>query len=232
MPLRRWLKSANFAIEGILHGVKTQKHLRYHFITAAIVLFTGYILGISGTEFIIISLAVIIVLSAEMLNSAVEAIVDLISPEYSEKARIAKDLAAGAVLIAAFGAAILGYIVLFPYIKSVFHDGIYIAKHSGEEISLIAFILVLILVIMTKTYFRKGEPLRGGMPSGHSALAFSVWVSVTYTTENFIASLLCFMLAVLIAQSRVATRVHDAWEVIIGALMGSFLTFLLFRIFS
>ncbi len=232
MPLRRWLKSANFAIEGILHGVKTQKHLRYHFISAAIVLFTGYILGVSRTEFILISLAVIIVLSAEMLNSAVEAIVDLISPEYSEKARIAKDLAAGAVLIAAFGAAILGYIVLFPYIKSVFHDGIYIAKHSGEEISLIAFILVLILVIMTKTYFRKGEPLRGGMPSGHSALAFSVWVSVTYTTENFLSSLLCFILAVLIAQSRVATRVHDAWEVIIGALMGSFLTFLLFRIFS
>ncbi len=232
MPLRRWLKSANFAIEGILHGVKTQKHLRYHFISAAIVLFTGYILGVSRTEFILISLAVIIVLSAEMLNSAVEAIVDLISPEYSEKARIAKDLAAGAVLIAAFGAAILGYIVLFPYIKSVFHNGIYIAKHSGEEISLIAFILVLILVIMTKTYFRKGEPLRGGMPSGHSALAFSVWVSVTYTTENFLSSLLCFILAVLIAQSRVATRVHDAWEVIIGALMGSFLTFLLFRIFS
>ncbi|MEC4676342.1 MAG: diacylglycerol kinase [Nitrospirota bacterium] len=232
MPLRRWLKSANFAIEGILHGVKTQKHLRYHFISAAIVLFTGYILGVSRTEFILISLAVIIVLSAEMLNSAIESIVDLISPEYSENARIAKDLAAGAVLIAAFGAAILGYIVLFPYIKSVFHDGIYIAKHSGEEISLIAFILVLILVIMTKTYFRKGEPLRGGMPSGHSALAFSVWVSVTYTTENFLSSLLCFILAVLIAQSRVATRVHDAWEVIIGALMGSFLTFLLFRIFS
>ncbi len=140
MPLRQWLKSANFAIEGILHGVKTQRHLRYHFISAATVLLLSYILGVSRSEFIIISLAVILVLLAEMLNSAVEALVDLISPEHSEKARIAKDIAAGAVLITAFGAAVLGYMVLFPYVKSVFNEGLYIAKHSKEEISLIAFI--------------------------------------------------------------------------------------------
>lgn len=232
MPLRRWLKSTNYAIEGILHGAKTQKHLRYHFFSAAIVLFSSYILGVSRSEFIIISLAVILVLSAELLNSAVEAIVDLVSPEYSEKARVAKDIAAGAVLITAFGAAVLGYIVLFPYVRSVFDKGIHLTKHSREETSLIAVILVLILVIITKTYFGKGQPLRGGMPSGHSALAFSVWVSITYTTESFLVSLLCFILAVSVAQSRVAIKVHTPWEVIAGALMGSLLTFALFRFFS
>ena len=97
-----------------------------------------------ASEFIIISLAVILVISAEMLNSAVEAVVDILSPEYSEKARTAKDIAAGAVFITAFGAAVLGYIILFPYLKSLFHEGFYIARHSQEEISLIAFILVLI----------------------------------------------------------------------------------------
>ncbi len=232
MPLRQWRKSANFAIEGILHGAKTQKHLRYHFFSAAIVLFLSYMLGVSRSEFIIISLSVILVLLAEMLNSAIETIVDLLSPDYSEKARIAKDIGAGAVLITSFGAAVLGYIILFPYIKSFFHEGIYIAKHSNEEISLIAFILVLILVIITKTYFGKGKPLSGGMPSGHAAFAFSVWVSVTYTTENFFVSLLCLILAGLIAQSRITTKVHNAWEVILGALMGSFFTLMLFRIFS
>jgi diacylglycerol kinase (ATP) len=70
------------------------------------------------------------------------------------------------------------------------------------------------------------------MPSGHSALAFSVWVSVTYTTGNFLASLLCFVLASLIAQSRVAVKVHSPWEVVAGALMGATLTFLLFTLFS
>jgi len=87
MPLRRWIKSANFAIEGILHAAKNQRHLRYHFFSAAFILFLGYLLGVTRTEFVIISLAVILVISAEMLNSAVEVVVDILSPEYSEKAR-------------------------------------------------------------------------------------------------------------------------------------------------
>ena len=111
-------------------------------------------------------------------------------------------------------------------------EGFHVAKHSNEDISLISLILVLISVIIAKTYFGKGHPLMGGMPSGHSALAFSVWVSVTYTTENFQASLLCFVLATLIAQSRVAVKVHSPSEVVAGALMGATLTFLLFKLFS
>jgi diacylglycerol kinase (ATP) len=90
----------------------------------------------------------------------------------------------------------------------------------------------MITVIITKSYFGKGHPLSGGMPSGHSALAFSAWVSVTYLTGNFLVSLLCFVLCVWIAQSRVAVKAHNPWEVILGALMGAAVTFLLFRLFS
>lgn len=232
MPLRKWLKSANFAIEGILHGAKTQRHLRYHFYSAAFVLFLGYLLGITHTEFVVISLAVIIVIATEMLNSAFEALVDLLSPEYSEKARVVKDIAAGAVLIAAFGSAVLGYLILFPYLKTAFIEGFSIAQHPKEEIAIISVVLVMILVIITKSYFGKGHPLRGGMPSGHSALAFSIWVSVTYITGDFLTSLLCFILAVWIAQSRLAVKIHDPWEVILGALMGALCTFLLYLVFS
>ncbi|TAL24023.1 MAG: diacylglycerol kinase family protein, partial [Nitrospirae bacterium] len=114
MPLRQWIKSANFAIEGILHAAKTQRHLRYHFYAAAAVLLISYILGVSRTEFLIISLSVIAVLLAEMFNTSIETLVDIISAEHSEKARIAKDIAAGAVLITAFGVAVVGYIILFP----------------------------------------------------------------------------------------------------------------------
>ena len=232
MPLRKWLKSTNFAIEGILQGAKTQRHLRYHFFSAAFILFLSYLLGITRTEFVIISLAVMLVITAEMLNSAVEVVVDILSPEYSERARVAKDIAAGAVLISAFGSAVLGYIIIFPYLKAIFTNGFSIAQHSKEEIALIAVILVMILVIITKAHYGKGHPLSGGMPSGHSALAFSIWVSVTYLTGNFLVSLLCFMLSLWVAQSRLAVKAHNPWEVILGALMGAAVTFLLFRLFS
>jgi diacylglycerol kinase (ATP) len=230
MPLRQWLKSANYAIEGILHAAKTQRHLRYHFYAASIILVTSYVLGITKTEFLIISLAVIAVLVAEMVNTAIEAIVDLLSPEHDAQARAAKDIAAGAVLITAFGAALIGYIVLFPYVSAVFAEGPYLTKHPQEEIAIIAFILILILVILL--YFGTGHPLSGGMPSGHSALAFSVWMSVTLTSGNVLVSLLSFLLAAAIAQSRVATKTHKPWEVILGGLLGAAITFVLFQVFS
>ncbi len=231
MSLRKWIDSANNAIEGILHAAKTQRHLRYHFYSAIAVLILSYIIGVKRTDFLIISIAVILVLLAEMINTAIEYVVDIISPEHSEKARIAKDVSAGAVLITAFGAAVLGYIILFPYFSRAFENGIYIAKHSNEEIAIISIILVLILVVVLKAYFGKGHPLRGGMPSGHAAISFAAWVAVTYITENFTASLLSFLLAALIAHSRVTVRAHSGLEVIAGAVLGAGITFLLFLLF-
>lgn len=232
MPLRKWADSAGHAVEGILQAAKTERHLRYHLYTAAFVLILIYILGVRRTDFLIISIAVVLVLLAEMMNTAIEYVVDLLSPELSEGARIAKDVAAGAVLITAFGAAVIGYIILFPYANMLFQKGMVVAKHSKEEITLIAAILVLITVIVLKSYFGKGHPLRGGLPSGHSALAFSAWVAIICITENFAASLLAGALAVLIAQSRVTVRVHSPFEVIAGAILGAGITLLLFFIFK
>lgn len=232
MSLRQWIKSANFAIEGILHAAQTQRHLRYHFYAAAAVVFLGYILGVSKTEFLIIALAAIAVLVAEMLNTAVEAAVDLISPDHHEKAGKAKDIAAGAVLITAFGSALIGYVVLMPHIRDAFDRGVHIIKRPSDEIVVISFILVLITVVLLKAYTGKGHPLSGGMPSGHTAIAFSVWTSVTMTTRNWLVSLLCLALAILIGQSRISAGVHKPLEVFMGGLLGALITFLLFQVFG
>ncbi|RMG04272.1 MAG: phosphatase PAP2 family protein [Nitrospirae bacterium] len=232
MPLRRWIESANNAIEGIIHAAKTQRHVRYHLYSASTVLIVSFILGVTKTEFLIIAILALLVILAEMLNSAMENMVDLLSPEIREKARIIKDISAGAVLISAFGAAIAGYIILMPYIKEIFHSGLRISEHTGEDIAIVSLVLVLILVVITKARFGKGHPLRGGMPSGHAALAFSIWVSITYISENFVVSLLGFIGAFLIAQSRITIKAHTPWEVILGALVGASTTFLLFKIFS
>jgi len=232
MPLNKWIESANNAIEGIIYAAKTQRHLRYHFYSAIIVLILSYELGISRIDFLFISIAVIIVLLAEMLNTAIEFVVDIVSPEKSEKARIVKDVAAGSVLITAFGAAVLGYLILSPYVIKAFEKGIRIARHSKNEIALISIIIVLISVVVLKAYFGKGHPLRGGMPSGHSAVAFSMWIAITFITENSIVSIIAFLMALLIARSRVSIGAHTWIEVIVGALLGASISFLLFLSFS
>ncbi len=231
MPLRKLVESANHAIEGILHSAKTQTHLRYHLYTVILILLLSFVLGVSKTEFIAVAIVSIIVLSVEMLNTAVEATVDHMFKEYDERAKIIKDIAAGAVLLTAIGSAVIGYIIFVPYLKDIFENGLKIAKHSGEDIAIIAFVVVLILVIITKVILGKGAPLRGGMPSGHAAFAFSVWVAVTFLSESFMPSFLILMLALFIAQSRVSVGAHRPWEVILGALLGSVVTFFLFQLF-
>ena len=231
MPLRKWIESANYAIEGILHAAKTERHLRYHFYAAVLILLLSLILGITRSEFIAIAIVAIIVLSVEMLNTAIEATVDIIFKEYDNRAKIIKDIAAGAVLTASIGSAVVGYIIFLPYLKNIFENGLKIAKHSGEDIAIISFVVLLILVIITKTFFGKGSPLRGGIPSGHAAIAFSIWAAITFLSEAFLPSFLILILAVLIAQSRVSVGVHKPWEVILGALLGSVVTFFLFKLF-
>ena len=231
MPLRKWIESANYAIEGILHAAKTERHLRYHFYAAVLILLLSLILSITRSEFIAIAIVAIIVLSVEMLNTAIEATVDIIFKEYDNRAKIIKDIAAGAVLTASIGAAVVGYIIFLPYLKNTFENGLKIAKHSREDVAIISFVVLLILVIITKTFFGKGSPLRGGIPSGHAAIAFSIWAAITFLSEAFLPSFLVLILAVLVAQSRVSIGVHKPWEVILGALLGSVVTFFLFKLF-
>lgn len=232
MPLRKWIQSTNHAIEGILHAAKTQRHMRYHFYTAILILITSFSIGISWSEVVVIITLSILVLSVEMLNSALETITDILFREYDERAKRIKDMAAGAVLITATGAAVIGFIILFEPVKNFFYTGLNIAKHAESDVAVAALIVVLILVVLTKSFFGKGEPLRGGMPSGHAAVAFSIWVAVTFISESFMPSLLVFIMAILIAQGRISTGVHKPREVLLGALLGIAVTFLLFKIFS
>ncbi|RJQ56632.1 MAG: phosphatase PAP2 family protein [Nitrospiraceae bacterium] len=232
MPLRKWIESSNHAIEGILHAAKTQRHMRYHLYAAILILIISFSLGINWSEFVILITLSIVVLSVEMLNSAVEAITDVLFKEYHEQAKRIKDMAAGAVLITALGAAVIGYIILYEPVKNFYYDGLNVAKHVESDVAFVALIVVLILVVLTKAFFGKGQPLRGGMPSGHAAVAFSIWTAVTFITESFVPSLLVFIMAGLIAQGRVSTGVHKPIEVIMGALLGIAVTFLLFRVFS
>jgi diacylglycerol kinase (ATP) len=232
MPLRKWADSANYAIEGILFAAKNERHLRYHLYAAVMALLLSYVLSIPRLEFLVILVAVILVMLAEMVNTAIEYLVDMVSPEYSEKARTAKDVSAGAVFITAVGSAVVGYIILFPHLEKAFESGVQIARHTAGEIALLSVITVSIAVVIIKSGLGKGHPLSGGMPSGHSALAFSLWLMLTLMTESFSVSVIGLIMASLLAQSRIAVKAHTPLEVVMGALLGIGITlgcFLIFR---
>ena len=232
MKPKNWFESVNLAIEGILYAAKTQRHMRYHFWVAAAILIFSLFLSITKLEFLILAFAILFVLFAEMINTAIEATVDLLSPSYSKLAKIAKDTAAGAVLIASIGAVVTGYLVLYPHLREPFTKGIEFAKNSPEHITFIALVIVIIAVIMSKAYSKKGRPLYGGMPSGHAAVAFAIWIAVTLITRNALIAILIFILAGIISHSRIALGAHTIFEVILGAVFGALITVLLFQLFG
>ena len=112
----RWFDAANNAINGILQAAKTQRHLKFHLLAAFSVLLFCFALGVNKYDFAVIALVTLLVIVAEMFNSALEAAVDLSTRESSELARTAKDIAAGAVLISAVGSLVTAYLILGPHI--------------------------------------------------------------------------------------------------------------------
>jgi diacylglycerol kinase (ATP) len=226
------LESFNYAIEGIIHVLRTQRNMRIHFIVASTAILLGLFLDISRLEWIIILLTVSIVFLAEMVNTAIELSMDVKSDTYHPLARIVKDVAAGGVLISSLISGVVGYLIFFERFRLMMRQGMERVRLFPTYLTLATLIIVLIAVIAGKAFFGRGKPLRGGIPSGHSAIAFSMWVAVTFITENPLVSLICFALAFLVAESRVAAKIHRKLEVITGAVLGTLVTTLLFQIFS
>jgi len=233
MKPKNWVQRANVAIEGIIYAVKTQRHMRYHLFAALAALILGLVLNISRIEFILLCMSIVLVLVTEMLNTAIETTVDMISEEYHPLARNAKDIAAGVVLIASIGALMLAYLILYPALKAaVTAEHWQIRKTPNDVVAFVALAVVIILVIILKAFLGKGEPLRGGMPSGHAAVSFSLWIAALNLTNSVPIVLLTFLLAVLVSLSRWWSGIHRPIEVIAGALLGAGVTFLFFRMFS
>ena len=233
MKPKNWLQRANVAIEGIIYAVKTQRHMRYHLFAALAALILGLVLNISRIEFILLCMSIVLVLVTEMLNTAIETTVDMISEKYHPLAKNAKDIAAGVVLIASIGALMLGYLILYPALKAaVTAENWQIRKTPNDVVTFVALAVVIILVIILKAFLGKGEPLRGGMPSGHAAVSFSLWIAALFLTKSVPIVLLTFLLAVMVSWSRWWSGIHRPIEVIAGALLGAGVTFLFFRMFS
>jgi len=206
--------------------------MRTHFIAALVVLLAALFLRVQPVEFALLALSILFVLFAEMINTAVEAVVDLVSPGFHPLAKIAKDTAAGAVLIAACGAGIMGYLILSKYIMPPYGKALAMFGTQSDLGTVVAVLVVTIVVIMIKSLSGTGTPLHGGAPSGHAAVAFSIATAVSLNTANPLISLLSFALALMVSHSRLLMRIHSMREVVLGSLVGAGITIIVLLAFK
>lgn len=232
MKPTRFIESVNCAIEGIIYTARTQKHMRNHFLSALMLLFAVLFLKVSALEFTLLTITVCFVLFAELVNTAIEVVVDMISPEYHPLAKIAKDVAAGSVLVASIGAMVMGYVILSKYIFPVYKEALGMIGTPTEMGTVVSLLMVVIVVVILKALTHRGTPLEGGLPSGHAAVAFSIATMVSLTTQDPLISILTLSLAVMVSHSRLILRIHTLREVLLGAITGAAITvavILLFR---
>ncbi len=232
MKVKKLLDSFNYAIEGIIYAVRTQRNMRIHMIAALVVLAACFFYDLSKMEILAITITVTMVIMAELLNTAIEFAVDATTNYYHPLAKLAKNVAAGGVLITAINAIVVGYVIFWDKLKYINFILIRKVKGSSPYIIFIILAIVCITTIVVKAIFGEGTPLKGGMPSGHSAIAFSIATTIALTTGQLSVLILSYLLAFIVAQSRVDSEVHSIIEVIAGGIFGTLITVLLFRIFG
>jgi diacylglycerol kinase (ATP) len=130
----------------------------------------------------------------------------------------------------------VGYLVFSDQVFNRSSRVIERLRDAPAELTLVALVLTIILVLATKAYTGRGTPLRGGLPSGHAAVAFGGWMAITQvvgdSTHWFLISSLAFLMAILVAQTRMESGVHSFLEVTYGALLGSLAVLVMFQVFG
>ena len=225
--------SFNHAINGFLHSFKMERNMRYHVIASIVVILAALLTHVTRYEMIALALVISFVFFAELFNTAIEALVDLVvHREYNETAKTVKDVSAGAVFVAAMCALVVGYLVFFRKVYSMAWETVNSLTNLPAYITFAALLLVFLGVIIMKSRFikRGGTYVQGGMPSGHTAFAFSLFTAIAFVSANPVATTFAAVLAMLVAESRIETRVHNFSEVVMGALLGVVITVLVFEV--
>jgi diacylglycerol kinase (ATP) len=201
---------------------------------AAGVLIAAVAIGVTRMELIALLLAIAFVMFAEMINTAIEGAVDVSTTSFDPNAKLAKDIAAGAVLIATVTAVAVGYLIFSERLADRSSRLLERLSEAPAELTLVALVLTAIAVIGAKAITRSGTPLRGGFPSGHAALAFAGWMAITLLVDEqqFLVSSVAFVLAVLVAQTRVESGIHSPLEVFWGAILGSLTALVVIQVFA
>jgi diacylglycerol kinase (ATP) len=117
---KRLVKSFHYALQGIHYAFRSQQNVRIHVVVGVLVVAAALFFQVTAFEIGILAVMILLVLATEMINTAIEMMVDLITKEHREEAKIAKDVASGMVLITVSGAVIVGLLIFLPYLVRFF----------------------------------------------------------------------------------------------------------------
>lgn len=231
------MKNSNFldacqnALDGIIYAVTTQSNIKKQLVIAVIVMLVSLFFDLSKAEFLCLMFTVILIIVAEMINTAIETVVDLYTDLYHPKAKIAKDVGAGAVVITAINAIIVAYFLFFEKISTIGLKIIEEVVNSPVHLAFVAVLLTVIVIVTLKAAATKNNHKfikENFMPSGQTAVAFAGLTIIWLTTRNVVVFTLCLVLSLIIGINRYENKKRSISEIIVGACVGIMVVILLY----
>ena len=180
----------------------------------------GVVFKLNRTELILVILAMFFVIFAEMINTAIEAVVDLYTDIYHPKAKIAKDIGAGAVVLAVLNSIIIAYFVFFEKIANF---GLkYLVTWSKANPSMYFAILIFVTLILIVTFKLLSKKITENrfIPSGQAMVATSIFMAIWSQTKNTIVLTSALIIVALVCLNRISNDRRTVWEVALGGALG------------
>lgn len=223
------------AINGIIYATTTQGNIKRQLIIAVLVVIISLFFDLSKAEFLIFMFTIVLIIFAEMVNTAIETVVDLYTDLYHPKAKIAKDVAAGGVVITAINAVIVAYFLFFDKISNIGLEFIRNIASSPVHLAFASVIITIIgiLALIAISTTNKHKVLnKRFIPSGHAALGFAANTIIWLTTDNIVIITLSLVLSILLAESRIESNKHKLSEVVFSSCVGIMLVLIIYGLIS
>lgn len=217
------LASFRHAFRGVLVAYRSQKHFRLHCVAALLALVAGLVCRLSRLELLLLLLSITLVLLAELLNTALETAVDLVTMEYHRLARVAKDVAAGAVLVTAFNALLVGAVLFLDPTRTRTADLASLPLTTAKQavpVLLVGLAVLLLLLAACKLWQRRDGGGGGAGVSSHAAIGTYLGTCLILLSRHPLVAVLAGLLALLLLHSRLEAGDEPARTVLMGALLG------------
>lgn len=210
------------ALNGIIHAFKTERNLRLDYLIGAIVLVISLFFDFSKVEYICLLITIGFVIFAEMINTTVEYIVNLIIDEYNINAKAAKDIAAGNVLIASGISVMIAY---FLFVDKIRHASTIIINEvlssKSHLLVTILFITVILIVILKGLFSKeKNNNYVKAFPSARVTISFALATYLFVITKNLIVGGVAFALSIMVSSIKRENDRTTILQIVISAFLG------------
>ncbi len=234
------LSNSNFidsfknAIEGLIYAITTQSNIKKQLVIAVVVMILSLFYNFTTTEFLCLTFSVVFVIFAEMINTAIETVVDLYTDLYHPKAKIAKDVGAGSVLLMSINSVIVAYFLflretdLSKFGESIFNNMVNSPVHLAFVGIMITVIVAITLTAYLRTKSKEKTEKERFFPSGQSAISFAILTSIGLNTKSLLIFVLSLILALLVLENRLENKKKSTAEVIFGSFMGILIVLLVY----